>query len=344
MEVESELAINRVYLVLGGKCDFRCRHCIQAPAPNSDEGTVKDVVIEYLKHLSSIRSADMPKLHIVFWGGEPLLYLDDIKTVVEKLGNNFSYGMVTNGNNIDDEFVEYANAHNITAALSNDGTNTAKIRNINLLDNEKFVKCFSTLDNKSICSVISAYNADYKHLFYYLNNLLPGVRIYTELLRLPWHMPKDIYNFDFYKYRDSVKNCAEKAYEDIVNQRMSNEVQVFWSTLNNITKGATGINNCMQGFSVLNIDTQGNVHPCHNTSEVICTIKDSRSDMIAAYYKWIKNRIKPQCKNCEVSSVCNGGCPLEEPSKGLQEVQCKLYKAFYGEAIALAEKLNNFKP
>lgn len=82
---------------------------------------------------------------------------------------------------------------------------------------------------------------------------------------------------------------------------------------------------CSNGYSVLNLDLDGNLYPCHNTSESCGTIYDN-------YFTYLNKIITSdtsirhltnECKECSVVSVCNGGCKLVS-DEARANTYCKL--------------------
>ncbi len=155
----------------------------------------------FLKYLKETY-AHNPK-RLVFWGGEPLLYWNLIKEVVEKLDDSaFSYWIMSNGVLLKDEHVDFINAHEINLSISNDGPLTAKVRGVNVLDDPAFCERFnkvkhrcigitrklfkSTLNNRlhsNLACVIdkSSRVAKLKRAFEELPQLMP-----TTLIHTPW--------------------------------------------------------------------------------------------------------------------------------------------------------------
>ena len=333
--------IKKIYLMLGGKCNFKCRHCLQHPVEIEDTH-LSVTVVDYIKNLISKRDASSPKISIIFWGGEPLVYLDSIKFVVSVFGNKVDYALVTNGLLVDSDFVDYANFHNINVVLSNDGVNTSKIRGKNMLDDLDYVANFSRIKNKSIESVISAYNYDYVGLIDYLDGKFPGVNVTIDSLQLSWDMPSDIYSFDFKKYKKSLNDVSVLAMKDMLEGEETNYSRVFASALKHIARGGDtefGFPNCRQVVNSMNIDLSGNVFVCHNSSVSIGTISDSHETLVARYREWISTKRDKKCLSCPVFGLCSGGCPLVSDDLKLREKQCEIYRCFYNAAYELADRL-----
>lgn len=94
---------------LGGKCNLNCPHC----HCSASHFQYNPKIIDWIKS----RSYD----NISFGGGEPLLYFATIRRIVEELGDNYNYRIVTNGTLLDSEKVDWLNKHNFKVLVSFDG-------------------------------------------------------------------------------------------------------------------------------------------------------------------------------------------------------------------------------
>ena len=89
-------------IVVGRGCNFRCKYCfeqnVEKPYEDlamSDE--VLSLACDYAKHELKAVPSDM-KMRICFFGGEPLLYIDNINTALENLiDTDALFNIVTNG-------------------------------------------------------------------------------------------------------------------------------------------------------------------------------------------------------------------------------------------------------
>ena len=323
--LRDETNIDRIMLMLGGNCNFKCRHCISSCVKLNQNKNIDFKVIKYLWHLIKIRDNNQQKLRIVFFGGEPLLYKDTIRKIVKEFHDSVDYGCITNGSLIDDEWVEFCNSNNIGITISNDGVHTAQVRGVNILDNPKLLDRIGRLNNKSINGIIHAYNQDYLKFFEYIRSKLGNdISISTEFLRYTWVMPDDILNFNLPEYEKSLNDVANIAYRDILEGKFSAEVSVFFDALDKIACGAD-LNRCYCGrvVSVIPIDLDGNIYACQNCSDIVGTVEDTRVTLLSNYHQWAMR------KPC-------GVCPLEIENK-MQDV----YTVYFKVCNKLAERLIN---
>ena len=86
---------------------------------------------------------------------------------------------------------------------------------------------------------------------------------------------------------------------------------------------------CKNGYSIMNVDLDGNLYQCHNNSVKIGHIKDS-------IFKVLTNTIQldrtclnnTRCSSCDAQPICNNGCPLVLEKSRIASY-CKLKRAMY---------------
>lgn len=336
----SESNISKIYLMLGFACNFGCKYCIQNQSKTCADLSpeVDENVFLYIEHLVKIRQSGRGKLKIMFWGGEPLLYLSTIKKIINRLGSSVEYGLVTNGELIDEEFVELANTNDISVALSHDGKFTESTRRKNIFKKEGFLEKFNSIKKRGVLGVLSRYNYDFQAFQDYVyKHCKRDTGVTLEMLKLTWAMPKDLYEIDLEKYRKSLEVTAKIAFWDILNLRISNEVRLFLPYLkktvnqDNIYKDILA---CRQFYNVMNIDLNGNVYACHNSILKLGNISDNRIYLAKKYTAFLESRKKECCESCKYLNLCQRGCPFESE---LKSKTCKLRKVFFG----VTEKLIN---
>ncbi len=334
--------VNKVFLMLGPACNFKCRYCLQTGVCAPPKEPTEEVY-QYLERLVKIRPSYQNPLAITFWGGEPLVYIDVIRKVIARLGNKLSYGLVTNGALLTPELVDYFNLNDVTVTLSNDGAETAKTRNVNMLDDDAFCEIFCRLNKRHVESVTSPYNYDYAKLFDYIEEKLPGTTVTVDLLNITWDMPADIYDIPLEEYEHKLRYLAGQALADMINLKDTSAAKLFAPPVNTVINPPNDRElRCGNFFHHMNIDCDGNVYACHNCGDKIGHINEERIIMAERMRKYIKQHTSDDCKDCPVYPICFGGCPLETwPGK---EISCEINRVFYGVCMDLANAyLNSFE-
>lgn len=87
------------------KCNARCPYCYEKGVKQSDivEGS-EEQIIKFIKERSNVR-----EVHIVWFGGEPLLnseFIDKMSNRLNKEGIKYSSYIITNGSMLDEDIIE----------------------------------------------------------------------------------------------------------------------------------------------------------------------------------------------------------------------------------------------
>lgn len=355
MRTYSDLDITRVCVMLGEACDFSCRHCIQTGIHNSIKKDVSETLIKYLQHICDIhpRIDDTRRslVKISFWGGEPLLYFPVIQEIIERVNRpDAEYSIVTNGFKLKDKHVDFFNSLNRGVVfLSNDGPQTAKIRDFNMLDSKDFCDTFNAIEMRGIDTVVHAYNQDYYALWDYIDEKCGNIPIAHEFLDVNWAMPKDIYNFDYEVYRAScqkaARNCREKLLKGDIEGRefelFERDIKVVHSAIKNpIPKIENVYPGCAPYRYASHIDLQGNMYMCHNGFKRLGPVDLGFSGIYSNCQLVLKQqeaiRTKP-CESCIALPVCRKGCPFVNGDMPGQAESCEVRRIYVSALLDLIQ-------
>jgi len=292
---------------LGNRCNFDCDYCLQPKNPIAPVVPDMDKILDYIR-ANNIRE-------IGYWGGEPLLYWDTIKTV-----HNFFLAaglqfdkviMITNGSLLDQEKVQYLNENNFYVCLSEHSeygaarweafSNIKKssisflIRrgNVNLWQFREFVAALGRTFNRQFYTAVGYVRAtpDCPGEYYLTHE---DVKIHMAHLR------------DLEKLRERGDFFAEQFF----SQQLKRWKDAF-------SKPATQNSFCCHEGK-LTTDLAGNVYPCH-----YCANIENRIGTLDGYVpppmtrQYIESE---KCQECEAAPWCQGNCYLSTT----HEVDCFL--------------------
>lgn len=120
--------IHIMYLILTNTCNLACRYCFLENNPNyrSTRMTMShDIAIIAIEEFCTyLEKNNIDDGLIVFYGGEPLLNYQIIRTVVEyakKRSVKIKYSIITNGTLINPEIADYFKENHVNIGLSIDG-------------------------------------------------------------------------------------------------------------------------------------------------------------------------------------------------------------------------------
>lgn len=318
----------RIFITLGYQCNFNCMYCLQ------DEGFKKNTCVPHRPKLSNrlLRYLDNYKYEgttIMFWGGEPLFYLPSIKAIVERYGDKFRYSMVTNGSMLNHSILDFLEEYKIHFAISHDGYVTKTTRGMDVLNLHlpitKRLKTCKVFDGFS--SVFSSINDDFIDLLNFFKNKGFGHK----------HIQVDmIFNTTdtkaLQRLSDIDPDRYRRMFQELLDRFNPEDTQAMPIILYHLDKLLAKLKNpsliegcntiCESCRNMLNLDTEGNVYICHNSSYDIGTVDDDYETLYQAYLHYLRTKFTSKCSNCDINHLCSGACLLLT-EKG-QESYCQL--------------------
>jgi uncharacterized protein len=114
-----------VYFNPTERCNLNCDYCyipdgMRKSGINMSTARLMKSMEILKKYFDKIMPAGR-KAQVVFHGSEPLMNKEAVFAAIEKYGDDFRFGVQTNGTLLDDEAVEFLTSHNIGIGLSLDG-------------------------------------------------------------------------------------------------------------------------------------------------------------------------------------------------------------------------------
>lgn len=330
--------------MMGGQCNFTCRHCIQQTGmPSIEKSRPVPDVLQYIECIAKKTDS----LLLMFWGGEPLLYIDTIKYTIQRLSNkNIQYAIITNGLLLNKSIVDFINYHHIRVTLSNDGTNTDKVRPLNTLENDCICNAFKQIQYKGIEACVTAYNQDYYDTWDYLEKKVgKQISIFNSPLRISWDMPHDLWDYDLIAYKERMQNIVQKAWTGLLKEEINREYLLLQPTVTRILRKIEGkslsVLRCGQGYNTVNIDLSGNVYACHNGTWRLGTIADDEQVLHDKFLHYLDTHTMSECKTCEYADVCGLRCPNMISSEGSTKC-CEREKIFIQACFHFISKIQQY--
>lgn len=343
--------ISTIFIMLGQDCNLNCKYCMQHTLINDiqNEKTINKEIFDFITYHSEKQSQP---IDVRFYGGEPLLYFNNIKDIVSKLQDeNITFSIITNGKLLSKDIVEFFNNNKFTScAISWDGKNVLKTRYYDVFKQKE--NLLLQMKNLSIDGVISAYNS----LDDYIEALLPYQEKYfkvhhkifpffNEIIMDAGACFTDLIDFNYRSIREQIKNvinnflvATTKTSEELTikdNIYMS-LLTMLCQQLNNDDENYTK-SYCGNGISVINLDLEGNLYQCHNNWIKIGSIYDDYTNYIEKAKKLddmaAKSFVDSKCKDCTVLSLCKGGCPLVSDKVRQSTDFCKIRQTMFEPII-----------
>ena len=311
----------RVYIKLGTSCNLHCKYC------HSEAIDVKfnPAILPVLK------SFDLKR--ITFGGGEPLLYWDTLKQIVNYLGDTVQYKVVTNGTLFTQEIVDFCNSYNFLFFISVDGLNTTR-------DMSKPIQ-WDLIKQLKFCGTAVTYYRENRNI---LNELASLDSLKEKYLTVePWIFSS------FPNFVHSTSKIGESASDlelvsDYLNQMEVLSREAFKLYKNGMVTGFlrrifrsyvlkrnfTGVRCCNDEYFAILAD--GSITVCPYTKDIIGSVLDLQS------VDWAKVQTdysSGECKDCELFSVCGNYC-----CKNVTDHECLIMKEMH---VVIVNLMNEFK-
>ena len=271
-------AVERITLYLGNKCNNECIYCrdrfLNSTRLEASDSDILDMIqfLQKFKHLSKL----------TFVGGEPLLYLDYIKKIVDSIPNK-KYTVITNGKELlNSNVYKYLLDNNFSICLSHDGINNNLTKGFDGLDILNKAKVFNRRNALSVTSVISKYNW----------NVLDTARYFIDIFgeKFTW---RPIY----------VK--GENFTKEIPVNDTLNSVYNFFKLFKYSRLSALVLREEMRRFIPLfkmkNLYLDLNFNIGYDPLDMVHPF--SKENYIK-YVAYMRNYSFPKCSNCEIKYMC----------------------------------------
>jgi len=317
-------------LILSQDCNMRCRYCFADTGAFHGIRTlmtkeVADAAIDFLVR----RSQGEKKLHIGFFGGEPLLNLPILRYVVERgegkareALKDMSFAMSTNGTLLTEDLISYFHSKKISVQMSIDGDEETQNRNRPYIGNGPTyddvvhnAQNLFRITGKPITARVTVTSWNTTHVSANVEHLL-SLGFHTVHLETASGAKGKV----FIKSRKHLEDLKEQF--SIVADRFLRKIESreFYG-VDNIIKvlRACNINDrkihpCGAGRGYLCVGENGDLFPCHrfvgNSRYVMGNVLTDAYD--PTWERTITRDIasinRPSCRSCWARYFCAGDC------------------------------------
>lgn len=344
--------IQRVTLVLGRACNMTCKHCSQNIAKdNSLSKEISPNIIEWLVRWCEANVNNRYRRDLMFWGGEPLLYLKQIKQIVSELEShgirNVRYIITTNGKLFSEELLDYFYEHNFRIILSCDAPNPTVLRSE--APSDEVIRLFNSYKGNKVvnsiyCAKTSSLIDSYKFLMekfpenttYTVGYIRDGLGVDKAVVEFPdGKVEKDMTDLYRWSFENEANSCAKEFF--LVRYRrmlVNNAVMDDWQEV--------PVPYCGAVIFHVSMDLDGNVYTCHNGRFVIGTIEDSLLELQKKMISIWKERVPEICKTCPIAYACGNVCTeFVRNDDGTCLKQCQHFKDLLLTAYKLCSEDKN---
>lgn len=331
------------------QCNLRCSYCCYSgnyenTRTHGRKSISEDDVPTLIKFIG--KYAAKSPVNISFYGGEPLLYYEQLKHIVlqaeVRWSQDVSFYVATNGTLLDCEKIDWFVAHHVMIAISIDGTREFHDRYRKTIHgNGSFGKAYTAL-------------AYLKHQYpeYVKDNvlLLTTVTSFDDLASLAklWHqdpvlhdMPPTAISALAPNFKEGV---AKRKWGEVIESHKKlldtydshrdwiflkayfNECVMNWFKRPVMDIGHEApLSTCMPSNDKIFIDSYGNLHVCEKISNIF-SIGDVRNgidwdkanELALSYY----NKRSKRCQNCPAIRMCSLCLTTTEFTEEQMDVLC----------------------
>lgn len=287
-----------------------------------------------LKELDSIISilntTDLTHVKVEFWGGEPLIYLDEIKYIIDRTINKpLAFFMVTDGSLLDLDFAKYCIDKNMFISIEYGGTSQYLRNNIDILDNPVVSECITyLLDTKPYTSGfdtvkfnIAMIDGNYSVK---LNKEYISKKLDISKDRIKLNGEGSMYNIKPNMNVINIKDIYSNIISNTLIDYQTGYLQFFRRILHFLlvmrfrSRIETLTTKCGVGGKNVDLKMVGD-------NMVTCQSINYPFDIL-----YFKDRTK--CKDCIAAHICIGGCPAIPETSSVFNINCDIK---YQESLAI---------
>lgn len=349
-------------ITLGHGCNYDCTYCVQKDIGDPTERPTNNQTGPLIASIR--RKLDVSRLSTIeVWGGETLLYWNDITTLMDEFDDErITWMLVTNGTLLSHKHVDkfLSLKGKVSVGLSHDGpahTITRgpeflhrKVDVIDRIQREGNGKIFMSFNVVLSQTNYDLFKIDKFFADYLTNNNLTPIPLVFELCRTYGDVSESassvIQGAALKEYSAILKQYIDRKISDGINntQTLLPDYGIFlggsgvWNTSKTLVveqqinfKSSCGADDP----GTLSLTPAGNVRSCQNSDDrylsgQIITIKDVS----------VKLDLNPKekCGSCVVNRLCRGSCPLPLPKANF-DVNCAIEYTHYYEILMGAFRL-----
>lgn len=363
--------IKALCLHVAHTCNLDCEYCFAAQGKFHGDSALMslDVAKKSLDFLVE-NSGGRRNLEVDFFGGEPLLNWDVVKQTVaygreleKKFNKHFRFTLTTNGVNITDDVIDFADKEMDNVVLSLDGRKEVHDHFRKFIDGRgsydlvipNFKKLVKSRGGKKyyIRGTFTALNKDF------LNDILHMADFGFDQLSMepvvcspeePYALAEDDLPYIFDQY--------EKLAVEMLKRRREGRPFEFYHYMVDLKNGPCvhkRVAGCGSGCEYMAVTPWGDLYPCHQ----FVGDEDYKMGDIYSGISNIKKReefsrcniySREECDDCWAKLYCSGGCAANNyhssgSISGVYEQGCRIFKKRMECAIMLevATQLENEK-
>jgi uncharacterized protein len=313
-ETLPEVSINHLALNVAELCNLRCTYCY---AGDGDYGNKSLMSFELARRVVQAFIKQDQVLHLVFFGGEPLLNFQVIQELVlwcEDQPTSFRYSLTTNAVLLTASHIEFFKTYKIALNISYDGPRLQqKQRTPRSQQVEKKLQMFEedlkTLRDFSLRATLSR-----EHLSLFADDFLSNLNSYSYRLHYTKVSSKRAHEMFYKEDIDKLSVILNTLVDHLIHKQA-------WSKILRISNLKTHIRNihhgqskpfCGAGLNYISVSTRGRYYLCHRFTEdeeqCMGDIERGLDQEKLQNIQSLRTGGREPCRSCWMRLSCKGGC------------------------------------
>ena len=337
-------------------CNLNCSYCFAAQGKFHGQAGLMSFetgkrALDFLVENSGSRH----NLEVDFFGGEPLMNFEVCKQLVayarsieKQFNKNFRFTLTTNGINLTDEVIEWANKECYNVVLSLDGRKEVNDRfRVDIKGNgsydrivprfQKIVESRKDLPNKTyyMRGTFTHYNPDFTNDIFHMADDLGFDELSMEPVVADPSSPSALTEEDFPVVCEQYEILAK----DMLRREKEGKPITFYHYMIDLEHGPCiykRISGCGSGTEYMAVTPWGDLYPCHQfVGDEAYKLGDIWNGVtnpgLRDEFKLCNVYARPDCKDCWAKLYCSGGCAANAyhatgSIRGIYEYGCDLFR------------------
>jgi len=343
-------------------CNLNCSYCFASQGKyHGDRAVMSFEVGKQALDFLIANSGSRRNLEVDFFGGEPLMNFDVVKQLIayarsveKEHGKNFRFTLTTNGLNVDDDVIDFANRECSNVVLSLDGRKEIHDRfRVDYAGNgswdrivPKFQKFVEARGGKNyyMRGTFTHANPDFLADIQQMLDLGFNELSMEPVVCAPGD-PSELTEADLPIVLDQYEKLAEL----MLKKDKEGKPFTFYHYMIDLTDGPCvykRISGCGSGTEYMAVTPWGDLYPCHQfvgeEKFKLGNIWDGVTNTaIQSEFAACNVYAHPECRDCWARLYCSGGCAANAYHStgsvtGVYEYGCKLFRKRMECAIMVA--------
>lgn len=356
---KSNLSISCVTIMLVQSCNMACKYCYAEEGVYNDEGKMDfDTAVASVEFLLR-NAADEDSLGIILFGGEPLMAFPVIRELVtyirnreKEINKKIYINMTTNGTLITKEIEEFFDVNRVHMMISIDGNKNTHDKNRYFKNHQgsydlvmEKTKNLRAQRKVTARATVSTGEQDLSEIFNHLYKegfksiaISPAYNLFEkgDFIGFKQHQLEYVKDFLTLAQNDEYEKCKA--------------MKMTYTQLKKINDyaGTQRCYSCGAGRTMIAVDINGDVYPCHRFVSfkefVLGNIKTKivREEFLE---KLNMDNGHKKCSDCWIKNLCVGSCPYSnyEFTKDIAVADdkiCDIEKAVFQKLIEVYLELS----